>query len=258
MPFPAGILGGANNQAIRATGGTTTNITGFKVHSFTTVGTTSFDIAKGIGTVNCLVIAGGASGARYDTNGAGGGGAGGYLEGDKSLTIGSFTVTVGAGGALRTGANEAGADGGNSVFDNATALGGGGGGASSVGRPGGSGGGGGNNSNGGAATQGNSGGLTGYGGAGRNDNSGGGNAGAGGGASGNTPSLGPTSFGAAGRASSITGTSVTYSRGGGVNYAYNISPGTSGAANTGDGGMGMYQANSGAGGSGVVIVRYVL
>lgn len=255
MPFPAGILGGANNQAIRATGGTTTNITGFKVHSFTTVGTTSFDIAKGIGTVNCLVIAGGSSGARYNGNGSGGGGAGGYLEGDKSLTIGSFTVTVGAGGAVRTGANEAGADGGNSVFDNATALGGGGGGASSVGRPGGSGGGGGNNTAGGATTQGSSGGLTGYGGAGRTDNSGGGNGGAGGGASGNTPSLGPTDFGAAGSASSITGTSVTYSRGGGVRYNTTA---ISGAANTGDGGMGMYQANSGAGGSGVVIVRYVL
>jgi hypothetical protein len=256
MPFPGQFANA--NQAIRATGGTIDNITGFRVHSFTNVGTTSFVIAKGTGSVNCLVVAGGASGARYDSNGAGGGGAGGYLEGNKTLTIGSFTVTVGAGGATRTGSNEAGQDGGNSVFDNAIALGGGGGGASSVGRAGGSGGGGGNNTNGGAATQGNSGGLTGYGGAGRNDNSGGGAAGAGGGASAATPALGPTVAGAAGRASSITGNSVTYAAGGGVDYISNRSVGISGAENTGNGGMGMYQANSGAGGSGIVIVRYAV
>ena len=252
MPFPVGLIGGSNNQAIRATGGTLSPITGYTVHTFTADGT--LGIQKGTGTVECLVVAGGASGARYDSNGAGGGGAGGYLEGNKTLSIGSYTATVGAGGGVRTGANSAGQNGNNSVFDNATAIGGGGGGASGVGSAGGSGGGGGNNSNGGAATQGNSGGLTGYGGAGRNDNSGGGSAGAGGGASGNTPSLGPTDFGAAGRASSITGTSVTYARGGGVRYNTTA---ISGAVNTGDGGMGMYQANSGSGGSGIVVVRYI-
>ena len=43
-----------------------------------------------------LVIAGGGGGGY---GGGGGGGAGGYLSGAQSLAIGTYTVTVGAGGA---------------------------------------------------------------------------------------------------------------------------------------------------------------
>ncbi len=45
---------------VSATGGTLTTITGFKVHTFTTSGT--FTVNSGAGTVEYLVIAGGAGG----------------------------------------------------------------------------------------------------------------------------------------------------------------------------------------------------
>jgi hypothetical protein len=237
----------------KAVGGAITFANGYWVHTFNASGT--FYALENL-EANVLVVAGGASGARFDANGAGGGGAGGLLEGSMSLAReASYPVVIGAGGALRSSPMD-GADGSNSSFNNAVALGGGGGGQN-VGRSGGSGGGGGNNSNGGAATQGNSGGLTGFGGAGRNDNSGGGAAGSGGGASAQTPPLGPTSIGAPGRINSISGNSIAYAAGGGVNYGYNLPAGVSGASNTGNGGMGMYQANSGAGGSGIAIIRYL-
>ena len=237
----------------KAIGGAITFANGYWVHTFNASGT--FYTQENL-EANILVVAGGASGARFDVNGAGGGGSGGLLEGSMSLAgEASYPVVIGAGGALRSSPMD-GADGSNSSFNNAVALGGGGGGQN-VGRSGGSGGGGGNNSNGGAATQGNSGGLTGFGGAGRNDNSGGGAAGSGGGASAQTPPLGPTAIGAPGRINSISGNSIAYAAGGGVNYIANLSAGISGSANTGNGGMGMYQANSGAGGSGIAIIRYL-
>jgi hypothetical protein len=63
-----------------------------------------------------------------------------------------------------------------------------------------------------------------------------------------------------GRASSISGSSVTYAQGGyGQGTSSFISAGVSGAANTGDGGNGAQSGSgsaAGAGGKGVVIVRY--
>jgi hypothetical protein len=59
-----------------------------------------------------------------------------------------------------------------------------------------------------------------------------------------------------GRASSITGTSVTYAAGGPVSDdASSQSQGAGGAANSGNGGMGGWNSFGGSGGSGVVIVR---
>jgi hypothetical protein len=208
-----------------------------------------------VGSVEVLVVAGGASGARSEINGAGGGGAGGYLEGTFSVSIGStYTVTVGAGGAARVSAAN-GASGSNSVFATATALGGGGGGIYAA-VSGGSGGGGGNNEAGGAATQTSSGGLTGFGNAGAASGDGGwgGGGGGAGGAGGLTGALSPIRRNAGvGKSSSITGSSVTYSTGG--TYP-NTGTAINGTANTGDGGSGHYQATSGAGGSGVVVLRY--
>jgi hypothetical protein len=204
-------------------------------------------------SIEVLVVAGGASGARSEINGAGGGGAGGYLEGTFSVTSGStYTITVGAGGASRTSAAD-GASGSNSVFATATALGGGGGGINAA-INGGSGGGGGNNAAGGAATQTSSGGLTGFGNAGAASGDGGygGGGGGAGGAGGLTGALSPIRRnGGIGKSSSITGSATTYAAGG--KYT---TPVESGSANTGNGGSGMYQTASGAGGSGIVVLRY--
>ena len=206
-----------------------------------------------VSSIEVLVVAGGASGARSEINGAGGGGAGGYLEGNFSVGTGStYTVTVGAGGAARTSAAD-GASGSNSVFATATALGGGGGGINSA-VSGGSGGGGGNNAAGGATTQTSSGGLTNFGNAGAASGDGGfgGGGGSAGGAGGLTGALSPIRRNAGvGKSSSITGSPTTYATGG--RY---VTPVENGSANTGDGGSGMYQTTSGAGGSGIVVLRY--
>ena len=172
---------------ISATGGTiTTPGDGFRYHAFTTVGTTQF-VVTGEGFVEVLVVAGGGSGGGGHQGGGGGGAGGLVYHSAKAVTTGSYTVTVGAGGAAprdyqssSTGNygetnNTQGARGSNSVFGDITALGGGGGNESfytpSAFISGGSGGGGGDfyqgvrghNQIGGAATQGNSGGGLGYG-----------------------------------------------------------------------------------------------
>jgi hypothetical protein len=88
-------------------------------------------------SITYLVVAGGGGGgAAGGTGGWGGGGAGGVIESSSLLSQGSYSVTVGAGGA--TGVN-----GNDSVFLSKTALGGGQGGDNSVeeGSNGGSGGG---------------------------------------------------------------------------------------------------------------------
>ena len=209
--------------------------------------------AAAIVTVEYLVVAGGGGGA-YN---GGGGGAGGYrcsvvgeltggggaAESALSMTTGTYTVTIGAGDPSYAGTGR----GGNSVFGSITSTGGGSGGGdvgSNVflpGNSGGSGGGGGNTIYGGGGAglrvtnpiQGNNGAA---------NNGGGG--GAGSAASGGTAG--------SGRASSITGSSVTRATGGAG------SGGASGAANTGNGGGGN-QANQwgGTGGSGIVICRYL-
>jgi hypothetical protein len=204
-------------------------------------------------SADLLVIAGGGGGGFYSANGSGGGGAGGYLEGTKTLEVGTtYTVTIGAGGAgIST--NVTANNGVNTVAFGATANGGGGGAGATepaAGRNGGSGGGAGaNSSTAGTATQGNSGDLTGFG------NNGGttiGLSGAGGGGGG-AGSAGSGATAGSGKASSITGSSITRAAGG----ANNDGGGTSGGANTGTGGAGQFSSGtSGSGGSGIVIVKY--
>ena len=82
-----------------ATGGTITTSGSDKIHTFTSSGT--FQITAGSGLVRFLVIAGGGGGAGSMSTGAGmaGGGAGGFKTGYIPLGTGSYTVTVGAGGA---------------------------------------------------------------------------------------------------------------------------------------------------------------
>jgi hypothetical protein len=111
----------------QASGGTETTSGGYKYHTFTSDGT--FTVSSG-GSVEYLVVAGGGSGGRG--NGGSGGGAGGMLTGTASLSAQSYTITVGAGGADRTGSNSIGNNGQNSTFAGSgfttlTAIGGGGG-----------------------------------------------------------------------------------------------------------------------------------
>jgi hypothetical protein len=272
----------------KATGGVVSSDGTYWYHTFPFSGT--FTPTEAI-TVDYLVIAGGGSGG-FGGGGAGGlrstvtaTGGGGSLESALSLTANTaYTVTVGAGGAPRT-------SGANSVFSTITSTGGGkGGGDNSTnaldGIGGGSGGGGGHtgggNKVGGARTaspvQGNNGG------AGGASYSGGGGGGAGAAGTAGQPTnnegaqTGTNGKGGDGvqitAFATPTGTGADsgyYAAGGGGGYnalgglggggrgALNSGPAsaTAAAANTGSGGGGGNGTElSGAGGSGLVIIRY--
>jgi hypothetical protein len=258
-----------------ASGGTVTNVGGYRIHTFTSSGTLT--VTDG-GDVEYLVIAGGGGGG---TNGGGGGGAGGFRTG-TGLALDSntsYTVTVGAGGGIET-------NGSNSSIHTITSTGGGkGGNLTAAGGNGGSGGGGGSaypspgtqgaggngNTPSFSPSQGNNGGA-GFSGGNAPSNV----AGGGGGGAGATGSTAPGNGGAGGNgtSSSISGSSVTYAGGGGGGAA----PG-GGAGGTGGGGSGSPNGGAGsggtnlggggggganpslygaAGGSGIVIIRYLV
>lgn len=273
-----------------AVGGSVTNYatngTNYTVHIFAVAGTTGITFTAS-GDVDVLVVAGGGAGGK--NRGGGGGGGGVIYSQSLMVTSGLYSVTVGAGGT--GGTNVTPASGSNSVFGNLVAIGGGvGGNTWAGGATGGSGGGGGIYAppthptvNGGAGTsgQGYAGGnayttLAGGGGGGANQVGGNGT---------NTGVRGGQ--GGVGTSIAITGVSVIYgSGGGGGGYggpggAGGVGGGGAGAAagsgyspatnavagrpNTGGGGGGgtdddiqtpryFYGA---AGGSGIVIVRYV-
>ena len=275
---------GTGNQPFNytvATGGTITTDGDYKVHSFTSSGTFSFNVttAGTLPEVEYLVIAGGGGGGTF-----GGGGAGGYRTATGfDVTATGYTVTVGAGGS-ESGSEDGsrGGIGSNSVFSSITSNGGGGGGAfnntNRNGRPGGSGGGAGcghtspyasgvigaGNEGGFSPVEGYNGGLA---------VAGATAGGSGGGASavGGNASSGVGGNGGAGRASSITGSSITRAGGGGgpgasTRGAAGSGGGgqgdltdnsmTAGGTNLGGGGGGSYTYAGAAGGSGIVIIRY--
>ena len=294
-------------QKVKATGGVIEDIGGYKIHTFNDYITTNSFVVTQSGSVEILVVAGGGAGS---VDHGGGGGAGGLLYSSSySVTPGSYSVTIGQGGRAIVGSylgvysqgyTQSGgttgrpygnaANGSNSVFASATAIGGGGGGgfATSVTTaPGGSGGGSGAASTlvGGLAQQGSSGGLTGYGypggsNAGSTPDAGGGGGGAGeagfnGRSGGTTPGKGGN-----GLAYSISGTSRYYAQGGmggshqiGATYGGNFGGGgradggqndlgtRQGHGTPGTGGGGAGRSNDGLmaghGGSGIVIVRYI-
>jgi hypothetical protein len=236
-------------------------------------------------TCDYLVVGGGGSGG---DNLGGGGGGGGYFTSiggsALSLTSGSYPVTVGAGGAAQQLTLARGVNGTSSVFSSVTAAGGGGGGSGPgggalAGLSGGSGGG-------GAGTGGTGGASTGGGNAGGAGGGSGGTAAAGGGggagAAGGTGVSGTAGNGGAGSnsASSLatatsTGVSGFYAGGGGGGANSSATGGAGGSGGGGGssnangspggaftggggGGCGQYGNTSGAGGSGIVIVRYAL
>lgn len=282
-------LYGINRQqaigAPKAIGGAISFANGYWVHSFTGSGT--FYAQEDIDCQYLVVAGGGGGGLSY----GGGGGAGGYrssvfgeLSGansslERTLPIKSgrgYNVVVGSGGAPNI-------SGSNSAFDSIASIGGGRGGSYGVNpSSGGSGGGGGSaegampQNNGAAGTS--------------NQGFAGGNgivnlnlpAGGGGGAS--SVGVNATSSaggnGGSGLASTVTGSPVLRAGGGGGSMYYatgggNATPGTGGSggggtggtmvplvggasatANTGSGGGGGNATVAGAGGSGIVIIRY--
>ncbi len=254
-----------SNSSITATGGTITEVDGYRIHTFTSNGTFTIDVTT---NVEVLVVAGGGgAGAMHQGSG---GGAGGLIYNSAYSASGNITVTVGAGGAGSTAQTENQTSGNNSVFGTLTAIGGGRGGAENT-DPyiGGSGGGGSHYYHyagaAGTSGQGNAGGtVTGYNIAPFSSAGGGGAGGVGANVAINaaTPGAGGT-----GAVYSISGSPITYAGGGaGSNRNSVVASGGSGGGgnshqngspNTGGGGGGGNGTNiGGAGGSGIVIIRY--
>lgn len=230
-----------------------------------------------------MLLVGGGGGGGWDVGGGGGAGGLVYLPSIDLVPGVSYTVTVGSGGAGSTGLSSGPApNGGNTVFDSYTAIGGGGGGnynASSPTAPGAAGGSGGGGTGWTYATAGGSGVQTtnnsistasrtyGYGNPGGSSTSGGAYTGGGGGGAGGTGTVGKnenlsTSFveGGIGRYYTISGANVEYAkggRGGGDSWTGGAA-GTPNRGNGGDGGGLTGGVNNGlAGGSGIVILKYL-
>lgn len=97
------IVSASTTPYITASGGTVTSASGFKMHVFTGSGT--LQVLRGGSDVDVIAIgAGGGGGAGINGAYAGGGGGGGYTyeSGSFFLWSGSYTVTVGNGGAKGT------------------------------------------------------------------------------------------------------------------------------------------------------------
>jgi hypothetical protein len=273
----------------RATGGTITSDVDYTYHTFTSTGT--FNPLEKIKNAEILMVAGGGGGGFGSGAGGAGGGAGGVTStiGQTLFAGTSYTAVVGAGGAGS--ASGSGTQGASSQFSSITAANGGGfgaGGGSGAGGTGGSGGGGAYTAlTGGTASpagQGNIGGEGADPAANQAVGGGGGGAGrggangasyyAGGGGAGtdnyaywhSITSTGVSSSGSyyiAGGGGGGAGTSGTAGTGGvgggGAGTKTNAGNGVAGTANTGGGGGGCgWQGgvSSGAGGSGLVIIRY--
>ena len=266
----------------------------YRSHTFLSNGTfevTKLGITPEFNELEVLLVAGGGSSANRL---AGGGGAGGYLLDDLNASLGQFNMVIGAGGTAPTNTTDVrllSVNGENTTAFSLTAIGGGGGGVldNPVGSNGGSGGGargGGGTAAGvlggtGTSGQGNNGGANGTDGGFSSGGGGGGGAGnsgfAGGSSSGfkagaggdglsNTLRDGTVQFyaggGGGGGADSTAVPIATGGLGGGGDGGVtSAQPGQNGAANTGGGGggggfTGNVNAQSGNGGSGIVIVRY--
>ena len=284
---------------IQASGGSESTVcTNFKVHTFTGPG--SFTVTAGSGPLavaDYLVLAGGGGGGADYGGGAGAGGyrfsngtsSGCYSAGPSPLgasalpiSPGTYSITVGSGGAgasMPASPGQYGANGGNSTFSSVTSAGGGAGGTEDTppirpGKPGGSGGGGSyQNAAGNGNTppvsppQGNNGAAGGP--------SGGGYAGAGGGGAGAVGGAPPSTpvggVGGAGLASSITSSPVTRGgggggAGGGSPHGQGYSPGAGGSGGGGagapdsaaNGGNGTANTGGGGGGGNILILSEVM
>jgi len=240
----------------------------YRVHRFTRVGTNELVVMQG-GSFEYLVVAGGGSGARTGANqgnnrAGSGGGAGGVLAGTTTVNLGNYSIVVGSGGSPVSASATADLPGESGTLSSVFGL------TASPGT--------------GAFTMGSSlgDGTSGNGfapgsvfiGASSNRQGGGG-----GGASetGVNAQSNVAGRGGNGIASSITGSSIVYGGGGGGGSARDSSgvvgaggsggggaggksaAAMSGAPNSGGGGGGVSDVGtSGAGGSGIIIVRYAI
>ena len=124
----------SNPCYIGATGGCISTFGDYKIHEFTgdgcfTIATAGSAPPCGSNTYDYSVIAGGGGGAIGTSGGSGGGGAGGYrCNSCVSASVSTIPVSVGGGGAAKTGPSANGVTGSNSVFSTITSAGGGGGG----------------------------------------------------------------------------------------------------------------------------------
>jgi hypothetical protein len=258
-----------------AQGGTVTTSGGYTIHTFNTSG--SLIVNRPVEVDYLLVGGGGGGGSRF----GGGGGAGGYRYfTSQSLIPGtSYPVVVGAGGGGAGGANVglAGSNGVDSVFAGNNSTGGGGGAGNhnspqlALPKDGGSGGGGGGSAAPGtylgglgntpstSPSQGNNGGSGGNIGTRWSGGGGGGSSAVGTDGNFNVTPNGQGGTGGAGTSNSITGSAVTYAAGANGGTYLGATVGTAGTTNRGNGGGGSGgESNSGAaGGSGVVIIRYL-
>ena len=109
-----------------ATGGTITTSGGYRIHTFTTVGSSTFT-PIGTGTVEVTVLGAGGGGSSGNGEWANGGGGGGYLVANFLVTD-PVSINVGAGGTQQTLCNNAywaiSGKGGNSSFSTLVAGGG--------------------------------------------------------------------------------------------------------------------------------------
>lgn len=130
------LIGGTCTAVNNCTGGTTSTISGYKIHTFTASGVFSCTFVAN-SAIEVLVVAGGGSGAtgRGELGGGGGGGGGvvyaNGTNGKYPITANTpYTVTVGAGGnSVQTTRSTAhyGNSGADSAFGTLLAKGGGGG-----------------------------------------------------------------------------------------------------------------------------------
>ena len=272
-------------QAVTS-GGTITTSGDYRIHTFTTTGTSTFTTDKAI-RAQVLIVAGGGSGSG---DRAAGGGAGGLIFTNMLISSSTYSVIVGTGGTVGSG-NVHGTNGSNSSFNGQVAIGGGSGGShydgAYIGSTGGSGGGGAApnpsipTAAGGAGTAGQGfGGGTGYYNTGIQIVSAGGGGGAGGPGSNATTAGGGN--GGPGLLITIGGISAHYAGGGGGAGAQDSGPtvggrggvggggtagqsssinATPGTPNTGGGGAGAGNAgwpgNATNGGSGIVIIAFI-
>jgi len=234
---------------ITVAGGNTVTTDGlYTVRTFTSSGILTVTGGT-ISGAQVLVVAGGGSGGY----GAAGGGGGGFLTGAENLT-GTMDVVVGAGGPASAGQGN---NGGNSSFGSRTSIGGGGGGLSyGNGRSGGSGGGGGFSGAAGSGTAGQ--GYAGFSPGGATGAGHGGGGGAGAAATSAQGAVGVYFYGVgyAGGGSAWNGMGGTNVYGGGTfTFTYPDVFSTAGTDGRGGGGAAGYTGM--AGGSGIVIVRYL-
>ncbi len=215
------------------TGGTITHVGGQTIHTFdASQSGSTFTPPAGLTSAELLVVAGGGGGG--SERGGGGGGAGGLVHILAfPLTLPSYVVTIGYGGAPST-------NGGNSTFGTVTAIGGGAGAGLSSGALNGGSGGGSHHGTGpsgtGTAGQGNSGGASGF------DSGSMTFSAAGGGGAASSGAVGTSSAGGAG------GTGLSYATSG--ELIYYAGGGGGGAQDTGSNGLAAGIGGNGGGGAG--------